>query len=245
MEYNEVNEIVDKILKAVKKGKYSVSFDEPNNINTCTAPDGRTFYKFVDMDGVKSSNDFGSCNVKVEGYSFSCDLGNGDYESDFFDEIEDEYELEDGSVVTKDEIEEEIIDAFNDRKDIWFGEYTDMDWQIEIFAKANNIKEPEYYWCEDDDCPVDIDDSWSGYQPPEDLDYGTVYYKRCKYYLVEETNNEEGEQLHAVHCKEVADDHGLFTTVLMTVSYQKEGKIKVIDCEECDDMYNAVEGYVE
>ena len=245
MEYTEVRETVDKIIESVQKGNYEVSFEGPNNISSCTAPDGRTFYKFVDMDGVKSSNDFGSCNVVVLGYSFSCDLGTGDYESDFFDELEDEYEFEDGSVITKEELEEEVIDAFNDRDDIWFGEYTDMDWQMDIYAKANKIKDPEYYWCEDPDCPVDIDDCWNGFTSPKDLDYGIVYFERRKYYLVEETNNEDGEQLHAVHCKDVADDHGLFSTVLMTVTYSKNNQIKVTECVDCDDLYNAVEGSME
>lgn len=245
MDYSEVRQIIDDIVKAVKKGKYQVDVDEPNNLWKCTAPDGRTFYKFVDMDGVKSSNDFGSCRVDVEGYSFSCDLGNGDYESDFFDELEDEYELEDGSTINKDELIEEVIDAFNDRDDIWFGEYSDMDWQMDIYAKVNNIKNPEYYWCDDSDCPVDIDDSWGSYTEPKNLEYGTVYFKSCKYYLVEDPNEEEGEQLHAVHCKAAPDDQGRFSTVLLTINKLKSGKIKVTECEDCDDEYNAAEGYIE
>ena len=158
MEYSEVRAAIDEIINAIKEGKYDVSFDEPNGIKKCTAPDGRTFYKVVDMDGVKSSNDFGTCYVDVNGHSFSCDLETGEYESDFFDDIEDEYVLEDGTTVDKDDLIEEIIDAFNDTDDIYFGEYTDVADQMAVFAHINKIDNPEYYWFEDRDCPVDVDE---------------------------------------------------------------------------------------
>lgn len=239
MDYSEARATADKIIKAVKRGKYAVSYGEPNNIFTCTAPDGRTFYKIVDMDGIKSCNDSGWCEIVVEDYTFTCDLGNGDYESDFFDELDEEYVLEDKSLVMKEEIEEEIIDAFRKRKDIFWGEYTEMEQQMEFFAKLNKIRNPEYYWFEETDCPINIDDKWSDYVPPKDLDYGTVYHNRCKYYLVEDANKQEGEQLHAVHCKVVGNDRGIFPTVLLTVDYKKDGRIVVRECHECDDMYKA------
>jgi hypothetical protein len=31
---------------------------------------------------------------------------------------------------------------------------------MEMYAKKYGIKNIEYYWCEDDDCPVDVDDDW-------------------------------------------------------------------------------------
>ena len=245
MDYSEVKELIDRIVKAIQNGKYKVSYEEPNNIRVCTAPDGRVFYKFVDMDDAKSSNDYGSCYVYVEEHGFTCDLGTGEYESGFFDEIDEEYELEDGSSVSKDELIERVIDAFNDRDDIYFGEYSDMDSQMKIYAKINGIKDPEYYWCEDDYCPVDIDDDWIDYTEPSDLDYGTVQFGDREYYLVEEPNNEEGEQLHAVDCDEKPDDEGHFKTVLLSIHYDKDGKIEVTACEESEDWYSAVDGWVE
>lgn len=245
MEYNEVREMMGKIIKSIKKGTYKISIDEANNIRSCTAPNGRTFYKVVDMDGVKSSNDFGTFYVEVEGYSFSCDLGTGEYESDFFDEMEEEYTLDDDTTVEKDELIDELIEVFNSREDIWFGEYAEMDWQMEIYAQFHNIKDPEYYWCEDSDCPVDIDDDWYSYTAPKDLGIGTVYYNHRKYYLVEDPTEEDGEQLHAVHCQSVPDDQGLFPTVLLTMEYKKNGKKVVVECEECDEQFNAAEGYIE
>lgn len=251
MNYNEVRETIDKIVKAVKEGNYSVSYEAPNNIGSCTAPDGRTFYKVYSMDDARSSTCFGSCSVDVEGCSFLCNLENGEVESEFFDNIEDEYELEDGSHVEKEELVGEIVDAFENTDDIVVGEYTDVDAQMSFYALVNDIDDPEYYWCEDDDCPIDKDDDWEGFTEPENLGYGTVTYNGEEYYLVDEIydeedeEDEENEQLHAVHCEETPDDYGCYSTVLLELSYEEGGEVKVISCKECDDVYNAVEGYVE
>ena len=245
MDYSKARSAIDEIINAIKDGKYEVSFDEANNIRECTAPDGRTFYKVVDMDGVKSSNDFGTCYVDVNGYSFSCDLGTGEYESDFFDDIEEEYTLEDGTTVDKDDLIEEIIDAFNDTDDIYFGEYTEMDAQMEVFAKINKIEDPEYYWCEDSDCPIDVDDDWNDFTKPEDLGYGSVTYNGQEYYLVDEPTGEDGEELHAVSSKATSSDSGYYDTVLLTVNHGDNDEIIVTSCEESEDEYNAVDGYVE
>ena len=245
MDYKVVQETIDGIIEALKKGDYEVSYGDPNFIRECTAPDGRTFYKIVDMDDIKTSNDFGSCTVYVCDYEFSCDWGTGEYESWFFDDIEEEYELEDGTFVYKDDLIESVIDAFNDRDDIFFGEYTDNDWLMEMYAKKYGIKNIEYYWCEDDDCPVDIDDDWIDYTEPKDLGYGVVYYKRLKYYLVEKPSNVEGEKLHAVHCHTKPDDHGRFETVIFDVCYKKDGRIVVKACEETDECYDASGGWME
>ncbi len=245
MDYKEVQETIDGILDALKKGDYEVSYGDPNFIRECTAPEGRTFYKIVDMDDIKTSNDFGSCTVYVSDYEFSCYWGTGEYESRFFDDIEEEYELEDGTCVFKDDLIECVIDAFNDRNDIFFGEYTDKDWLMELYAKKYGIKNIEYYWCEDDDCPVDINDGWTKYTVPKDLGYGIVYYKRLKYYLVEKPGNEDGERLHAVHCHTKPDDHGRFETVIFEVCYKENGRITVTSCEEADECYDAAAGWIE
>ena len=245
MNYKEIRETIDGIIDAITKGDYSVSYEEPNNIRECTAPDGRTFYKFVDMDDAKSSNDFGSCIVDVGDYVFSCDWGNGDYESRLFDEFDEEYQLEDGSFICKDDLIELVVDAFNERDDIYFGEYSDMDSQMELFARINQIANPEYYWCEDDDCPVDIDDDWTDYTAPKDLGYGTVIFEQVEYYLVEKPSDVEREQLHAVSCGTKPDDNGYFDTVLLEISHSEEGEMKVIACEQSDDYYNAIDGWIE
>ena len=136
-------------------------------------------------------------------------------------------ELEDGTYVYKDDLIESVIDAFNDRDDIFFSENTDNDWLMEMYAKKYGIKNIEYYWFEDDYCPLDITNGWIKYTVPRDFGYGIVYHKRLKYYLVEKPNNEDGEQLHAVHCHTKPDDHGRFKTVIFEVCYKKDGRIVV------------------
>lgn len=160
MEYKEATKKITEIIKAIHKGKYEVDFEEPSGIRECTAPDGRTFYKIIDMDGPKSSNDFGTCYVKVEGYTFSCDLETGEPHSVFFDELEEDYETPKGKYVTKEGLIEKIIDAFNERDDIWFCECTEMDSVMHLYAHIHGIQDPEYYWYEDRDCPKDVNSWW-------------------------------------------------------------------------------------
>jgi hypothetical protein len=124
MDYEEVLEAIDDIIDALKKGDYEVSYGDPIFIRECAAPDGRTFYKIVDIDDIKKSNDFGLCTVYICGHEFSCDWGTGDYESWFFDDIEEEYELEDGTCIYKDDLIESVIDAFNDRDETFSSEKT-------------------------------------------------------------------------------------------------------------------------
>lgn len=52
MDYEEVLEAIDDIIDALKKGDYEVSYGDPSFIRECTAPDGRTFYKIVDIDDI-------------------------------------------------------------------------------------------------------------------------------------------------------------------------------------------------
>lgn len=250
MEYQEVRETVEAIIKAIEESNYSSDVEGPDNIEKCTAPDGRTFYKVLDMDGVKSSTFFGNCTVEVEGYEFRFDLENGDVESDFLGQLEESYELEDGTVVTREEIEERITDAFRERRDIKMGIYGEPQEQMDLFCHANGIKDDvEFYWWDDDDCPINIEDDMEDFTPPEDLGYGTVTYEGCEYYIVEEDLDiEEGEEnvsrLHAVKVGETCDDQGWYPTVLLTL--REEGdELVAVDCQECEERYTAVEGWVE
>ena len=247
MEYKEVRKQIDAIVEAIGKGLYEVEYNEPENFYECTAPDGRKFFKFVDMDSARHGTDFGSCTVCVKDYTFSFDWGTGERESKFLEELEDSYELEDGSSVTREQLEQEIIDAFDERDNIFTGEYTDMDSQMDVYCSMYHVDpdEIEYFWGEDMDCPLDINDSWIEYTPPEKLGYGTVSYQGKKYFLVEETNIEDGEEVHAVLADSVPDDEGVLDTVLLTLEYEDDEPI-VTYCEESEDLYHADEGgYLE
>lgn len=242
MEYNELRKLIDGISDAISKGNYKVSYEEPNNISECFAPDGRKFYKITDQDGARSSNEFGSCTVEVMGYTFTCNWETAEVESDFFDEFDDSYELPDGSTLSYDELKEDVLESFEDRDDIFFGEYISPEDQMEVFGMINHIEDPEYYYSEDEDCPVDTEEEVLTY--PEDLDYGTVTYKGVEYYIVDEPEQEDEEYLHAVKCDEEPDDQGNYSTVYFTITYDEDGNMTVTDCEETDDMYDAIEGYV-
>ncbi len=245
MDYKEVKDKVNSIIESIERGNYEVSYEEPNNIERCTAPDGRTFYKIIDMDGPKTSTDFGSCEVMVNGYYFRCDWIDWPLdekiESDFLDQIEDCYELSDGSRVYKEDILEELVDEFEKREDIYFGTYVEMDDQMWIYSKINDMDIPdEYYWWEDSDCPVNIDGDW---YPPQELGYGIVEYNGEKYYLVDDLDETDLSAVHAVRSNATPNDKAQYKTVIMQLEYEGE-KLSVININDSDDLYDAAEGSI-
>ena len=240
MDYKTVRETIDKVVSAINKGNYTVEYESPNCVEECTALDGHTFYKGIDLDSPKTSNDFGYCQVTVEGYTFACDLNNGDYESDFFDQIDNMYEVN-GEIINKQELIEEITDLLDEKDGIYFHMLDDFDEIMQVYALANNIENPEYYYWDDDDCPIDEDDDYESITKPCELDYGEVTFNKHTYYLVEDPNYEDDEQLHAVDSEEKPSNDGQYSTVLLTLKYKKNGDMKVTSCDECDDVYDAVE----
>lgn len=230
MEYNEVKQTIKTIKQAIKKGDYSVTIHEPNNIMECTALDGRTFYKVMDMDDATSGNDFGSCEVKVAGYEFSCDFETGECESTFFDEINDEYKAKNGRTISKDRLIGETLDAFYKSKDILWGTYVEPDEQMMVYAKVERLKNPEYYWGEDDCCP--LEEGSCSLRYPEDLGCGEVEYDGSTYYLVEDTSGDDGEEVLAVEAGTEPDDQGVYEAVTLTLEYDDDGNPKVVDCED-------------
>lgn len=243
MDYNEVKQTINNIKEAIKNKEYKVKLYESDCIATCKALDGRTFYKIVDRDSARTSNDYGSCQVEVAGYEFICDLGNGECESTFFDEIEDEYVLEDGTRIDGENLKEDLLEAFYAADDIYFGEYTDPDSQMDICSKVYGLKDPEYYYYEDCDCPYDIDEDGDDFQYPKDLGYGVVDYNGHSYYLAEQCSDTDGEELKAVEVNTLPDDQGLYEAVTLTLEYDEAGKAKVVKCEPNDEDYDGKEGW--
>ena len=183
MDYKEVKDMIN----SIREGNYHVAYEEPNNIESCTAPDGRTFYRVTDKDSWKTSTIFGECQVEVNGYHFTFDWGFENFkervESDFFDQLED-FQLNDGTIVRKDEVIEQVMNEFDKRDDIYTDSYTNPYEQMWIYCQIRNMSLPEYYWWDDEDCPIDINKSWYHMTPPKELGFGTVKYEREKYYLV-------------------------------------------------------------
>ncbi len=243
-DYSEVRKELDRILEMIKKGDYTTDYEEPNFIRKCTAPDGRTFYMVENLDDAKSSNTFGSFTVYVGDYYFTCNYEDGEFESDFFDELdEDGYELDDEEWISKEELMEEVTDALYSRDDVYIGERTETDDVMRVFAKCNKIENPEYYWCDNCDSPSDIDSEF--FYPPQDENCGEVSYDGETYYLVEEPTGDEEEPIHAVNSNTVPEDNGTYETVLLYLSEDDEGNIEVTDCEESEDLYNAFDQDLE
>lgn len=149
MNYREAEKAVKKIIKAVKKGDYKVSYTSPENIEERTYPDGTVYYKVYACDDATSSTGFGGCTVEVAGYSLFCDWGTGKIESEIFDGLD----LSDVEYLTED-----LADAFCDTEDIFSGTYTDMEDQEQVYKFIYGIKDAEFFFYDDPERPDEDED---------------------------------------------------------------------------------------
>lgn len=150
MTREDIEQKIREIKSAIEKKDYTISYDEANNIREHEAPDGSTYYVVYDMDDARSSTYFGSNEIEIAGESFSCELERGEWESDYFTRIEEEYGEEDA-----DDYIEEIKDIISDIDGFLSGEYTDLDSQISAYEVMNNCTIDQYYWYEDIDIPME------------------------------------------------------------------------------------------
>ena len=138
------------VLKAIEDGEYEVEIEEPNNVCYHERYDGSPFYVMVG-DDIKFGVWAGSCTVHVGDHVFTCDLDYGEWSGDEL--------LED----------EDIIKALENADGVIWGEHLGTDEQWEVYSAANGITEDvPYFWCEDDECPKDVD-SLDWYE--EDIDF--------------------------------------------------------------------------
>jgi len=242
MEYKEVKEIMDRIVLSLKKGRYTLSYQEPNFIRRCTAPDGRTFLLFVDKSLTDEGNCFGSSSVDVEGYTFTCDYDTGECTSSFFDQIERGYYVN-GNQIAKSVLVDELMNAFKERDDIFFGEcYSDVGWAMEIYAKYNHIEKYEFFWGEDCDAPLNIDDPDLEYHDPRCENCGTAFFNNTRYYLLgvpDEYGSHKEENLLAVSEKALPSDHGVFPVRLLHVCYTSQGVMLVTSSDDTFYIFDA------
>lgn len=132
---------IEKLNTAIEQEEYEIYFEEPNNVDICTRYDGTKFCVLRD-DDAKFGVSGGSCTVDIAGYSFTCDLSNGDWEEESEGYISDS----------------EIIDILECIPGVLYGEMLDPDSQKEVYYKANpGAEDMEFYWCEDEGKPKDID----------------------------------------------------------------------------------------
>ena len=228
MTYDEITKKVKEIKKAIKAGKYTIDYDEPNFVFEHTAPDGSKFYVLVDMDGVRSSNYFGENTIHVAGVSFKCELEEGEWESKFFDEIEDSYELPKGKFVQKDELIEKIKEIVSEANGFLTGSIAfDGDLQIQAYEVMMNCQIDEYFLDEIGDMPMDISD----FVPVEKECKDIIHVDNKKYYVVPESI--EGNTLIAVSEDAKPNRYGLYETVKVVSN-------EPIDSENLDKLTSLV-----
>ncbi len=229
MTRKDIEQKIREIKSAIEKKDYTISYDEPNNIGEHEAPDGSTFYVVYDMDDARSSTYFGSNEIEIAGETFSCELEWGEWESDYFDEIQEEYDGDDA-----DDYIEEIKDIISEIDGFLAGEYSDMDSQIEVYEVMNNCSIDHYYWYEDTEKPMDV----NNFKPVESVCSETVDFDGQSYYVVE--GGMDDDEIVAVPSDAEPDCNGCYKTVILVV---EDGE--VVDENSNDQYFNSTEGELE
>ena len=229
MTFEDIEQKIREIKSAIERKEYTITYDEPNNISECEAPDGSTFYVVYDMDSPRNSTFFGSNEIQIAGESFSCELEWGEWESEYFDKIEEEYGEDDA-----DDFIEEIKDLISDIDGFLSGEYKDLDEQISAYEVMNNCTIDDYYWYEDNEKPMDVDD----FDPVESVCNETVEFDGKTYYVVD--GDCEDEEMVAVSSEAKPDCYGCYETVRLIL---EDGK--VVDVEDNDQLYNSTENELD
>lgn len=174
MTSQEIEKARRDILEAIRNKDYEVSIEGPNNVDARKRRDGSEYLYIYDMDGVKSSTLFGSCTVEIAGYTFTNDFFEGTWTCDEDDLLDDD----------------EIIEALEGIDGVLCGQYIYPEDQAVVYNAANGTNIEDYYWCEDDECPMDIDEM-------NDLDsfhWNTYEYEDETYYLVDDEINDADDE---------------------------------------------------
>lgn len=229
MTRKEIDQKILSIKNAIEAKEYRITYDEANNICCYEAPDGSCFYVVVDMDSARNSNYFGSNTLDIAEESFTCELEWGEWESDFFDEINNSLDSEDA-----DSIIDELKDLLRGVSGFLTGEHKGMDEQIEAYCIMNNCKIENYYWCEDYDKPMNVDD----FIPINENNLDVMEYDGTRYYIVD--NNSTDSEIIAVSEKQTPDCYGKYETVRLHIF---EGKITGIRSN--DEKYNSTDECLE
>lgn len=228
MEEKSLLEEKQAILKAISDKDYDITIDEPNNLSVRTRSDGSEYIVVYSMDDARSSTYFGSCTIDVAGHEFTCELEWGEWSCDIEELLDDE----------------EILDAIKDIDGMLYGEMTDMDSQIEVYNAAHGTNIQEYFWCEDDDCPMDPDDM----STLDDFNWGTYEYDGKTYYLVDDEINEADDKYDGKKWGYGAygdpDDYGKFNCVILLFEENENEDDIVIGTRESDTILDN-DGYLE
>ena len=186
------------IIKAIKDGKYEISYDEPNMFEECRHPDGSVFYR-SHSDSCRFGTDNGCCIVEVLSTKFVYSW------LDCYWTVDDE-ELEN----------ENIIEALESLDGVLVTDgYVDDDFLLKAYALANGMDPNgnyEYYFPDCGDWPVDYDSM----RKIEDLDLREVKFKRKTYFVLDDEERESEFERYAVQKGVLPDDYGVYPCVILT-----------------------------
>lgn len=225
MEEKELLEAKREILEAIEKKDYEISIEEPNNVEARKRKDGSEYLYIFDMDGVKTSTTFGSYTVEIAGFTFTNDFYEGTWECSEEDLLEDD----------------EIIEAIEGIDDVLCGQYIFPEDQATVYNRANGTDIEDYYWCEDDECPMDPDEMNS----LDDFNWNSYEFEEATYYLVDDEINDADEDHDGKRWGYGAygesDDYGKFECVILLFD---ENEDVVVGTMESDSMVNN-DGYLD
>ena len=216
MTEKEIKQAKAAIFKAIEDEDYTVSIEEPNNVEVRSHRDGSEYLYICDMDDARSSTDFGSCTVEIADFTFTNDFSEGVWSCDEEELLE----------------EEDIIEAIEGLDGVLCGEYTSVEDQAYVFNRANGTDIDEYYWYEDSDCPADPDEMKS----LDDFYWDTYDFEGETYYLVDDTIN-EADQEHegkrwGIGAYGDPDDDGMFDCVILLFDDEEDTVVDIMDTDE-------------
>ena len=218
MTEKEIKQAKKAIFKAIKEKDYTVSIEEPNNVEVRSRSNGSKYLYICDMDDARSSTFFGSCTVEIADFTFTNDFSNGDWTCD-----------------EEDLLEEDIIAAIEGLDGVLCGEYTSVEDQAYLFNKANGTHIDEYYWYEDSDCPIDPDEM----KYLDDFNWDTYEFKGETYLLVDDTINDADQEHEGKRWGFGAygdpDDDGMFECVILLFDDEED---TVVDIMTTNQMLN-------
>jgi len=194
-----------KIIDALKKGKYKVSYEAPNCFVEHTKIDGSTFYVIRGDDACFGCDD-GSTTVSLLGRSFTWNPTESNWEGVDDVEVSDESETDD------------LVDTLNDLPVTRLDDCPDTDELTEFYELATGETLDEVYYYEDDDIPLDADDL----VPISDFDeFGTATFDGETFVLCEEIQPPASPRdAHcyalAVAAKAQPDNTGSYPCVLLS-----------------------------
>lgn len=128
-----------------------------------------------------------------------------------------------------------LKDLLDNIEGFFTGENTEVEDQANIYNAINHLSVDEYYWWEDPDRPIDMED----FTPIDALDKEEIEFSGEKYYVVD-GDIEFDDEVIGVSTKTKSNDQGLYETVKLLI----EGG-EVVAIEESEYAFNSSDDSVD